>query len=153
MKFLTSILTNPFLIATVAAWFFAQLSKVFIHWGIYKKFDIRRFLGDGGMPSAHSATVMALTVFTGCYYGFDSFQLAACAVLTIIVCRDAVGVRMETGKQAKIINDLREYVIEFGKGEIDETKLKEFVGHTPLQVLVGLMLGAVVALIFAWILI
>ena len=93
------------------------------------------------MPSAHTATVSSVATFTGMAYGFSSFEFAICAILTLIVCRDAVGVRMETGKQAQIINELRS-VIE-SKDTI-EIKLKEFVGHTPLQVIIGLLLGVAV---------
>ena len=104
------------------------------------------------MPSAHSATVSSMATFTGIYYGFGSFQFAICLVLAIIVCRDTVGVRMETGKQAKIINEIREYFEEIGKGTMNDVKLKEFVGHTPLQVIVGFILGMVVATVSSLIL-
>ena len=152
MRYFFDFFTNPFIISTAIAWFVSQLAKLLIHWAIYKEFDLKRFVGDGGMPSAHSATVSSMATFTGIYYGFGSFQFAICLVLTIIVCRDAVGVRMETGKQAKIINEIREYFEEIGKGTMNDVKLKEFVGHTPLQVIVGFILGMVVATVSSLIL-
>lgn len=152
MEMILDFFKNPFLITTVCAWIVVQFCKGMIHFGIYKEFDIKRFFGDGGMPSAHAATVSSLATSSGICYGFASFQFAVCAIMAIIVCRDAVGVRMETGKQAKIINDLRDYVLEMGKGEIDDTKLKEFVGHTPLQVVVGFAVGVIVAVITSLIL-
>ena len=153
MHYFIDFITNPFIIATASAWFISQLAKLLIHWGVYKEFDIKRFVGDGGMPSAHSATVSSMATFSGIYYGFGSFQFAICLVLAIIVCRDAVGVRMETGKQAKILNEIREYFDEIGKGTMNDVKLKEFVGHTPLQVVVGFILGMVVAAVCSLILI
>ena len=153
MHYFIDFITNPFIIATANAWFISQLAKLLIHWGVYKEFDIKRFVGDGGMPSAHSATVSSMATFSGIYYGFGSFQFAICLVLAIIVCRDAVGVRMETGKQAKILNEIREYFDEIGKGTMNDVKLKEFVGHTPLQVVVGFILGMVVATVCSLILI
>lgn len=153
MHYFIDFITNPFIIATASAWFISQLAKLLIHWSVYKEFDIKRFVGDGGMPSAHSATVSSMATFSGIYYGFGSFQFAICLVLAIIVCRDAVGVRMETGKQAKILNEIREYFDEIGKGTMNDVKLKEFVGHTPLQVVVGFILGMVVAAVCSLILI
>ena len=153
MHYFIDFITNPFIIATASAWLISQLAKLLIHWGVYKEFDIKRFVGDGGMPSAHSATVSSMATFSGIYYGFGSFQFAICLVLAIIVCRDAVGVRMETGKQAKILNEIREYFDEIGKGTMNDVKLKEFVGHTPLQVVVGFILGMVVATVCSLILI
>ncbi len=143
---------NPFIITVACSWAVVQICKGLLHWAIYKKFELKRFFGDGGMPSAHAATVASLATISGMYYGFNSFEFAVCTIIAIIVCRDAVGVRMETGKQSRIINELRDYVLEIGKGEIDDTKLKEFVGHTPLQVAVGFIIGIVVSVVASWIL-
>ena len=144
MKLLHDVFNNPFLFTPAIAWFSAQFLKVITHAIAYKELDLRRFFGDGGMPSAHTATVSSLAAFAGIIYGLASFEFAVCALFTIIVCRDAVGVRMETGKQAQIINELRRIIENPTTADI---KLKEFVGHTPLQVLMGAVLGIVVALI------
>ena len=144
MNWLLDLLHNPFLLTVVIAWTSAQTLKVFTYAIVYKRFSIKRFFGDGGMPSAHTATVSSLATFTGIAFGLDSFEFAICAILTLIVCRDAVGVRMETGKQAQIINELRSLIESKNTIEI---KLKEFVGHTPLQVTMGLILGVAVGII------
>ena len=149
MNYLLDLLHNPFLIVPVVAWAASQVGKVITHAIVYKEWDLKRLLGDGGMPSAHTATVSSLAAFAGIVYGLASFQFAVCAIMTIVICRDAVGVRWETGKQAKILNELRE-VLE-GK-ETADIVLKEFVGHTPLQVLAGAILGILVAIVMSWIL-
>lgn len=149
MGIIFEVFKNPFIVTVACSWAVVQICKGLLHWAIYKKFELKRFFGDGGMPSAHAATVASLATITGIHYGFSSFQFAVCAIIAVIVCRDAVGVRMETGKQSKIINDLRDYVLEMGKGEVDDTKLKEFVGHTPLQVVIGFIIGVIVAVVIS----
>lgn len=146
MNWLLDLLRNPFLITAIVAWFTSQVLKIFTHAIAFREWDIKRFLGDGGMPSSHTATVSALAIFAGLTYGFASFQFAIGTLFTMIVCRDAVGVRMETGKQSLIINELKKMV---ESKEIAEIKLKKFVGHTPLQVLGGLIVGLVVALLMS----
>ena len=143
MDWFLDFLKNPYLLVAIASWFASQTIKVITHAIVYKEWDIKRFFGDGGMPSAHTATVSSLATFAGIANGFHSFSFAVCAIMAIIVCRDAVGVRYETGKQAQILNELRQ-IIE--SKETNEIKLKEFVGHTPLQVLMGALLGILVAI-------
>jgi acid phosphatase family membrane protein YuiD len=149
MNWLLGLLSNPFLLTVVIAWISAQILKVVTHAFVYKEFDIKRLWGDGGMPSAHTATVGSLAAFAAISYGPASFEFAVCAIMALIVCRDAVGVRMETGKQAQIINELRSLI---ESKETIEIKLKEFVGHTPLQVLMGALLGIAVAIVVSVIL-
>ena len=144
MNWFLDFLRNPFLLVAVAGWFTSQTMKIFTHAILYREWDLKRFLGDGGMPSSHSTTVFALTTFAGLNYGFASFQFAVCAVFSLIVCRDAVGVRMETGKQSIIINELKKLL---SNEKIDNIKLKEFVGHTPVQVLAGVVVGIITALV------
>ena len=144
MNWLLDLLHNPFLITAIAAWFISQTLKIFTHAISYKKWDLKRFFGDGGMPSSHTATVSSLAAFAGMSFGFASFQFAIAALLTMIVCRDAVGVRMETGKQNLIINELKKLI---ESKEIAEIKLKKFVGHTSLQVFGGLIVGIAVAVL------
>ena len=141
MNWLHELITNRFLITGIASWFVAQLAKTIIYAIINKKLVLERMVGDGGMPSGHSATVTSLAVISGLSYGFDSFQFAVTALLAIIVCHDAMGVRLETGKQAQIINEMMEAFEVWTKKELPEVKLKEFVGHTPIQVIAGILLG------------
>ena len=144
MDWFFDLLSNRFLITGVAAWFVAQLVKSIIYACINKKWRWERMIGDGGMPSGHSATVTSLTTISALTYGFNSFQFAVTMLLAIIVCHDAMGVRLETGKQAVIINELIKAFEDLTKEDLPETKLKEFVGHTPIQVLAGVCLGILV---------
>lgn len=141
MNHFYDILTNPFLITGICSWFIAQLLKTIIHFIINKKFDIHRLFGDGGMPSGHSATVTSLATISALVYGTGSFEFAVTAILAIIVCHDAMGVRLETGKQAVVLNDLIEIIDMLTTEKVPEVRLKEFVGHTPIQVLAGILVG------------
>lgn len=143
MDYLVKLLTNPDLLTALTGWFVAQVLKVIIHLILNKKLSWERMIGDGGMPSGHSATVSALAVITALLRGPGSFEFALAAILAIIVCHDATGVRQETGKQARILNELIE-ILE--SKDLPEVKLKELVGHTPLQVLMGIILGIATAL-------
>ena len=143
---------NPFLLTGLLSWIIAQFLKLVIHTIIYKKFEISRLFGDGGMPSGHSATVVSLATVTALGCGVSSFEFAVTAILAIIVCHDAMGVRRETGKQAVIINEIIESFNVFATEKLPETKLKEFVGHTPIQVLSGALIGIANAVIMYFIL-
>lgn len=150
MTWLIEMFTNPFLLVPLSSWAVAQVLKTVIHAVIHKKFDLLRLVGDGGMPSGHSATVSSLAVFCACYYGTDSYQFAVTMILAIIVCHDAMGVRLETGKQAVVLNELLSTIStleSMTKGEFTDVKLKEFVGHTPIQVIAGILVGIANALI------
>ena len=139
---------NPILLVGAVAWLASQLSKAIIHLIITKHFQWDRLFGDGGMPSSHSATVTAVAVMTGQRCGWDSPIFAIATILAMIVMHDAMGVRQETGKQAKVINSMVEIINSFGRGELTpEETLKEFVGHTRRQVVVGAVLGGVIALV------
>lgn len=141
MNHFYSIFTNPFLMTGVCSWFIAQVLKTIIYFIINKKFDIHRLFGDGGMPSGHSATVTSLVTISALAYGTGSFEFAVTAILAIIVCHDAMGVRLETGKQAAVLNDLMDIIDMLTTEKLPEVKLKEFVGHTPIQVLAGMFVG------------
>ncbi|MBE5951474.1 MAG: divergent PAP2 family protein [Lachnospiraceae bacterium] len=141
MDWLVDLLGNPILITAVASWTVAQVLKVIINAIINKEFSIERLFGDGGMPSGHSATVTSMATVTALIYGLGSFEFAVTAILAIIVCHDAMGVRQETGKQAVLLNELIEAFEALSKADLPEVKLKEFVGHTPIQVAVGIALG------------
>lgn len=144
MNAFIDIITNPFLLTSLTCWFAAQLIKVLINWCIHKKIIWERLIGDGGMPSGHSATVSSLATSIGLIRGFDTPEFAIAGILAVIVCHDATGVRQETGKQAIMLNEIIK-ILE--KEELPEVKLKELVGHTPLQVLAGILLGISGALI------
>lgn len=141
MNWLTELLSNPWLLCPVTSWLVAQVLKVIINAIIHKKLDWERLVGDGGMPSGHSATVSSLAMFALLKSGPGSFEFAVCAILAIIVCHDAMGVRQEAGKQAVVINDIVEQFERLLKQDIVDIDLKELVGHTPLQVLAGITLG------------
>ena len=141
MNWLIDLFTNPFLITSVSSWFIAQLMKTIIYAIINKKIDLTWMFSDGAMPSGHSATVSSLAVFAALRCGFGSFQFAVTAILAIIVCHDATGVRRETGKQAVLLNEIIKAFDVLSTEKLPEVKLKEFVGHTPIQVLAGILVG------------
>ena len=144
MTWLWDLVTNPFFIAGVSSWFEAQVVKTIIHLIINRRLVWERMVGDGGMPSGHSATVTALAMMSALQCGTGSFEFAVTAILAIIVCHDAMGVRLETGKQAMMINEIIEVL---SSEDLPEVKLKELVGHTPIQVIMGVLIGAVNAVV------
>ena len=147
MDWLWDLITNRFFIVSVSSWFVAQFLKTVIYALENKKWDWTRLFGDGGMPSGHSATVSSLAIMSALTFGFDSFQFAVTAILAIIVCHDAMGVRLETGKQAVKINEILEVFDLIHPDKISEANLKEFVGHTPIQVMAGILLGMINAIV------
>ncbi len=147
MTWFFDLITNPIIVAGVTAWFNAQVLKTIIYWVVNKKFDIWRLFGDGGMPSGHSATVTSIAMISALIYGTGSFQFAISTMLAVIVCHDAMGVRQETGKQAKVLNEIMKSFDILLKDALPEVKLKEFVGHTPFQVFTGIIIGILHGLI------
>ncbi len=142
MNFFQEFFSNRIFLAAACGWLVAQVLKTIIHLIVSKKFVAERLVGSGGMPSSHSATVCSL-VTAVCYeYGAGSFEFAISLILAIIVMYDAMGVRRETGIQAQVLNEMLKVFEDMGRSEISaHDKLKEFVGHTPLQVLMGAILG------------
>ena len=138
---------NPFVIVPLAAWAFAQVLKVIINYIVTKELNWERLFGDGGMPSGHSATVSSMATMAFLHYGGGSYQFALALLLAIIVCHDATGVRMETGKQAVVINELMKTIEILTQKDLPEVKLKEFVGHTPFQVTAGILIGILMAVL------
>ena len=144
---------NRILLIVFIAWFITQTVKLIVFWVINKKFVLERFFGDGGMPSSHSAVVASLATVIGLQNGWDSPLFAVATILAVVVIHDATGVRQETGKQAKVINDLVKMLQARERGELTAAEtLKEFVGHTGPQVLVGMLCGILVAVIMNMIL-
>lgn len=147
MNTLSLLLSNKILMASIFGWTIAQILKTLIHLYFTKSFVAERLVGSGGMPSSHSATVCALSTATLMTYGVQSYEFAMAAIFSIIVMYDAIGVRRETGIQAQIINEMMDLFNSMNKELSREDKLKEFVGHTPIQVLVGAILGIIIGII------
>ena len=147
MQWLRELFTNPFLIAGTSGWLIAQVVKTVIHAMIHKKIVWERLVGDGGMPSGHSATVTAMCAMSMLIYGPGSHEFAFSAILAIIVCHDAMGVRRQAGKHAEVLNEIVEAFNALAEEKLPETKLKEFVGHTPIQVLAGVLVGVADAVV------
>lgn len=147
MNWLIGFLTNPFLITGVSSWFYAQIIKTILFWIINKMWDWHRMFGDGGMPSGHSATVTSVALLVGMVRGAGSVEFAISFILAAIVCHDATGVRRETEKQAFIITELVKAFEELAEEKLPQVRLKKFVGHTPVQVTAGILLGIINAVI------
>ncbi len=141
-------LGNRVIIAAFAAWAIAQALKVILTLIVSKKFDASRIAGSGGMPSSHSAMVCAMVTAIGFNEGFSSSVFALAACFAAVVMYDAAGVRRSTGKNAAVLNHLLDGLA--GNGFVfDEERLKELVGHTPVQVAAGALLGVLVGTLIA----
>jgi acid phosphatase family membrane protein YuiD len=140
-----TILDNRILVAAFIAWAIAQLSKTIYELIRYRKLILSRIVSAGGMPSSHSALVMSLATATGRVTGIESAAFAISLVLAAIVMYDAAGVRRAVSIQARILNQMIDEAFE-GK-PFAEKRLRELIGHTPTQVIVGGLLGIGVALV------
>ena len=139
-----ALFTNFPLMSALVGWFFAQICKVFTGMFRERNFDvITALFGTGGMPSSHSAAVCALAMSSAIAYGLQSFEFAVTVVLALIVMRDASGVRRSAGEQAKIINRMIKTLSQGGTIDFN-SDIKEIIGHTPFQVFVGAVIGAVI---------
>ncbi len=152
MSWLIDLITNPFLLTATSSWFVAQVVKTILYAIINKRVNFTRLFGDGGMPSGHSATVTSLAVLIALVYGPASVEFALSAILAIIVCHDATGVRLETEKQAFLLTELVKAFSGLSEEKLPEVKLKEFVGHTPIQVMAGILLGVINAVVMYFVL-
>ena len=146
MEFLKDLASNKPLLIAATAWFVAGVLKVLVELRVNKKLSLMRIMGAGGMPSSHTSTVIALAISLGYYEGIKSPIFALAVIFTIVVIHDAVGVRLETGKQSKVLNTMINESKTFKELDV-ETQLKEYVGHTPSQALMGAIVGALVATI------
>ena len=144
--FLRGLFENRVLLSAIAGWTAAQVLKTILVFVIDKELRLERLVGSGGMPSSHSATTCALATACGMVHGTDSGQFAIAFILSFIVMYDACNVRLETGKQAIAIKELQELLRKMGENLSAEEKLKELVGHTLPQVLVGALLGTLIAI-------
>jgi len=139
--------TNYGLWCAAIGWCSAQVLKVVITLILKRKFDLRLLVASGGMPSSHSATVTALATATGKLCGFGSVQFALAFVFAFIVMYDASGVRRAAGEHAKLLNRLAKSIEHGDKMEMQK-ELKELIGHTPLEVMAGAMLGVIIGIMF-----
>jgi hypothetical protein len=155
MDIIRQIVSNKILVTAFAGYFTAQIIKAVLEAVMDHTFSLGRlFAGNGGMPSSHASTVTALATMTAFTAGVGSFEFALSVIFSIVVMVDASGVRRETGNQAVILNELMEYFAKLKDNppRFSHDKLKELIGHTPLQVQVGAALGIIVALTiqFLW---
>ena len=147
-SFFPEIFQKRILLITLAVWVLAQLIKVVLGIIKEKRFNFLWFIGTGGMPSSHAAGASALATSVGLEYGFNSPLFAVSAVFALVTMFDAQGVRRSTGKQAGILNTIMEDI--YWRGKIQQTRLRELIGHTPVEVIMGLLLGIAIALV-SWI--
>ena len=149
MHYFYELLHNPILMSAVASWFVAQLAKTIIHTVVARTFVAERLIGTGGMPSSHSATVtgLATAVFFRC--GASSVEFALAASLAIIVMYDALGIRRQAGKHAQVLNEMMDTMEKMDQIDWNtlspDDRLKEFLGHTPSQVVAGIVIGICIA--------
>ncbi len=144
-NFFSDIFENKVLLITIAAWFIAQGIKVVLGVIRERKFNFRWFIGTGGMPSSHAAGATALAVACGLELGFNSITFALALVFALVTMFDAQGVRRQTGHQAEILNVVLDDI--YWKGKIEANRLKELIGHTPVQVFMGAIIGLLTALV------
>ena len=153
MEELLNLFSNHILICASISWLVSQVLKFFINFIVEREWKLERLFGDGGMPSGHSATVTSLALMCGfsSSAGFSSPIFAVAAILAIIVMHDALGVRREAGKHAVSIIQIADLFNQYF-AEKDETiktdKFKTLVGHTPLQVICGALVGVIVVCVY-----
>jgi acid phosphatase family membrane protein YuiD len=141
---------NPVLIAGIISWFLAQFLKMPIEYRRSHRWDWSLLMRAGGMPSSHSALVSSITYGVGLSMGLDSPVFALAAAVAAVVIYDATGIRRQAGKHAAVINAI---IADLASGHpLKEEQLREVLGHTPLQALVGTLMGFLVAQIVWWIL-
>jgi len=141
-----SMFGKKILMSTLAVWAIAQTIKVVLGVIREKKFNFKWFIGTGGMPSSHAAGATALATSCGLYVGFNSVAFALATVFAIVTMFDAQGVRRAAGQQATILNQIMDDM--YWKGKVETERLFELIGHTPLQVVIGSILGGILAYVF-----
>lgn len=139
------IIRNKIFMTTLSAWIIAQTIKVSVGVIREKKFDFRWFVGTGGMPSSHAAGASCLAAAVGLENGFDSVYFALAAAFALVVMFDAQGVRRASGRQARVLNKITEDI--YWQGRIDDARLRELIGHTPVEVIAGFLLGVIIAFV------
>lgn len=147
MSSLNEFFQNRVLWTALLGWLIAQSIKVAMAVRRRKKFDVRWFLGTGGMPSAHSAGVSALATAVGFHMGFHTAAFAVALIFALVTMFDAQGVRRLAGRQATVLNKMIGEI--YAKGQVSPERLKELLGHTPIEVLVGSALGFLIAVLMS----
>ena len=138
-------ITNKYIYVPMTLWILIQTYKVIYDLYKTKKFNFRRILGAGGMPSSHSAVVVSITTLIGKYFGVDSAIFALSLIVALVVMYDACGVRRAAGKQAKVLNEI---VNTPGLSSVQvQEKLQEALGHTPIQVFAGALIGLIAGIV------
>lgn len=127
------------------AWFFAQTIKVLLGVMREKRFNFRWFVGSGGMPSSHAALATGLATAVGLSHGFDSGLFAVAFAFAVVIMFDAQGVRRQSGQQAEALNKIIEDL--YSHRGLQEERLKQLFGHTPVEVLAGALLGILTAIL------
>jgi len=146
MQDFAHILENHVLVVATLACLIAQASKIIVELVQHGKVNVRVLVTTGGMPSAHSALVTALATGIGQTLGWASTEFALATIFAVIVMYDAAGVRQAAGKQARILNQIIDELFQ-EHPKFNEDRLKELLGHTPFQVIVGSVLGIAVSCI------
>ncbi len=150
MEHIEALFRNYWLTAAFSGWFVAQILKIFTGFFRTQKFSIKKLLfASGGMPSSHTAASTALCTACALTYGFGSMAFAMSGVLTMIVMIDATGVRRETGKQSRALNQIVEEIFSDSPKNF-ELHFKELIGHSPLQVFFGCVTGIITASVVYW---
>jgi len=144
---LTEIIGNGILACALASWAVAQVFKVLIDWRINHSFNLKKIISNGGMPSAHTAFVVSLSMMVAFREGIGSTVFALSFALAAVVINDAVGVRYHTGEQGKVLNKILHRMLVEGEPLTDET-LHELVGHTPTEAFFGAVIGLIMPLFF-----
>ena len=144
-EIIRQLFANKIFMTTISAWIVAQTIKVTVGVVREHRIDFRWFVGTGGMPSSHAAGASCLAAAVGFAHRFDSVFFALAAAFALVVMFDAQGVRRAAGKQARILNKIMEDI--YWQGKIDEVRLRELVGHTPLEVIAGCLLGVLIAVL------
>ncbi len=142
---LAQLLQNQVLWVTLAAWLVAQTIKILLEIQRQHHFDVRWIIGTGGMPSAHSAGVSALAAGVGLKMGFHTAGFAVALIFALVTMFDAQGVRRAAGRQAIVLNKIIDEL--YVSGQISEERLKELLGHTPIEVLIGGLIGCFMAVL------
>lgn len=143
MNFFEGMLANQIFACAFVSWFIAQALKVILTLLKDRRFDIQRMFGSGGMPSSHTSSVMGLSTAVGLTHGWETSLYAVSLMFSLIVMYDASGVRRSVGKQATLLNNIIEDL--YKHHHVEQERLIELVGHTPIEVLAGAVLGIVVA--------
>lgn len=143
--FFKQIMGNNILWIAILSWFIAQVIKIIINLIKHRKFDFKLIISSGGMPSSHSSFVSAMTIAVGQKAGYDSILFAICTIMSLVVMYDAAGVRRAAGQQAAILNKIMD---EIRTNTLNvEKRLKELLGHTPVEVAAGALLGIIIAVV------